>query len=88
MEISKREVSDVQHDASSFFLHKKLFYIDNFYNCIVPKDHWEIRVAFSRGKPAATESRYQTTVHAGCFSVSLIHRTLMWTTGSLTCARM
>ena len=30
----------------------------------------------------------QPTVHAGCFSVSIIHRTLTWTTGSLTCAQM
>ena len=27
-------------------------------------------------------------VHAGCFSVSIIHRTLTWTTGSLMCAQM
>ena len=27
-------------------------------------------------------------VHSGCFSFSLIHRTLIWTTGSLTCAQM
>ena len=44
---------------------------------------------FPRGKPAATGSCYQTyTVHAGCFSVSIIHRTLTWTTGSFTCAQM
>ena len=29
----------------------------------------------------------QPTVHAGCFSVSIIHRTLTWTTGSLTFAQ-
>ena len=28
------------------------------------------------------------TVHAGCLSVSIIHRTLTWTTGSLTCTQM
>ena len=28
------------------------------------------------------------TVHAGCFIVSIIHRTLTWTTGSLTCVQM
>ena len=37
-----------------------------------------------RGKPAAT----QPSVHAGCFSVSIILRTLIWTKGSLTCALM
>ena len=30
----------------------------------------------------------QPTVHAGSFSVSIIHRTLTWTTRSLTCAQM
>ena len=30
----------------------------------------------------------QLTVHGGCFSVSIIHRTLTQTTGSLTCAQM
>ena len=45
---------------------------------------------FTREKPSATESRYpsatQPTVHAGCFSVSVIHWTLPWTTESLKCA--
>ena len=27
-------------------------------------------------------------VHAGCFSVSIVHQTLTWTTGSLTCAQI
>ena len=42
---------------------------------------------FPRGKPAATESQYlaKPTAHAGCFSVSIIHRTLTRTRGSLTC---
>ena len=40
---------------------------------------WVIQVAFPR------ESQLQ---HAGCFSVSMIHQTLTWTTGSLTCAQM
>ena len=30
----------------------------------------------------------QLTVHTGCFSVSIIHRTLIWTTGSLKCAQI
>ena len=37
---------------------------------------------FPWGKPAAT------TVHAGYFSVSIIHQTLTWTTGSLMCAQI
>ena len=42
---------------------------------------------FSQGKPAATESRYPPSnhkVHAGSFRVSMIHRTLTWTIGSVT----
>ena len=30
----------------------------------------------------------QHMVHAGCFSMSIIHQTLMWTTGPLTYAQM
>ena len=46
----------------------------------------EIRVAFP-GKSQLRQSRaIQPTVQAGCFSVSIIHRTLTWTTGSLSCA--
>ena len=46
---------------------------------------------FPQGKPAATKSRYPTLMnykaHAGSFRVSIIHRTLTWPTGSLTCVR-
>ena len=42
----------------------------------------------SRGKPAATESRHPTYGATGYFCVSIIHRTLTWTTGSLACAQM
>ena len=42
----------------------------------------------SRGKPAVTSCTTQPTVHAGCFSISIIHRTLIWTKGSLTCTQM
>ena len=41
-----------------------------------------------QGKPAATQSRYPTLInykaHTGSFRVSVIHRTLTWTIGSLT----
>ena len=50
--------------------------------------HWD----FSHGKFAALHScnnlATQPMVHAGCFSVSIIHQTLTWTTGSLKCARL
>ena len=42
-----------------------------------------------QGKPVATVLRYTTLinykVHDGSFPVSVIHQTLTWTTGSLTC---
>ena len=49
-------------------------------------------VRFPQRKPAAAESCYPTLlinykVHAGSFRVSVIHRDLTWTTGSLTCVR-
>ena len=68
----------------------KNFLTKTIYNCIVPVGFlpWEIRVAFP-GESQLRQSRStQPTVHAGCFSVSIIHRTLTWTTGSLTCAQV
>ena len=41
-----------------------------------------------QGKPAAKSNTSQPTVHAVCFGVSIIHRTLTWTKGYLTCAQM
>ena len=41
---------------------------------------WESQLRQSRAT--------QSTVHPGCFSVSIIHRTLTWTAESLTCAQM
>ena len=49
---------------------------------------WEIRVAFPGENQLRQSRATQATVHAGCFSVSIIHRTLPWTTGSLTYAQM
>ena len=65
-------------------------FIYAFYNCIVPVGFLprEIRVAFP-GESQLRQSRAaQPTVHSGCFSVSIFHRTLTWTTGSLTCTQM
>ena len=54
-------------------------------NCIVPlgfssmgNSDWLLC-----GKPAVTESRYPTYMHAGCLNVSMVHQILTWTTGSL-----
>ena len=49
---------------------------------------WKIRVAFSGESQLRHSRATQRTVHTGCFIVSIIHRTLTWTTGSLTCAQM
>ena len=51
---------------------------------------WEIWVAFSK-ESQLQQSCYtqlkQIKVHAGSFCVSIIHGTLTWMTGSLTCVR-
>ena len=61
-----------------------------FYDCIsrvgfLPR---EIRVAFPMESRLRQSGATQQTVHARCFSVSIIHRTLTWTTGSLPCELM
>ena len=73
-----------------FLTFKKYIFIYTFYNCVVPMGFlpWKIRVAFP-GESQLRQSRAtQPTVHAGCFIVSIIHRTLAWITGSLTCTQM
>ena len=67
-----------------------LFYFlkkNTFYNCIVQMGFlpWEIWVAFPGESHLQQRHATRPTVHAGCFSVSIIHQTLTWTTGSLTC---
>ena len=60
------------------------------YKCIVLIRFlpWEIWVAFP-GESQLRQSRAtQHMEHAGRLSVYTIHRTLPWTTGSLTCAQM
>ena len=66
-----------------FFFFKKKFFLQLYCpNGISPMEN---SGRFPRGKPAATESRYPT--YCACW-VSIIQRTLTWTTGSLTCAQM
>ena len=70
--------------------HFFFFFSLTFYKCIVQIGFLslEIRVAFP-GESQLRQSRAsQPTVHAGRFSVSIIHRTLTWPTGFLTCAHM
>ena len=61
---------------------------NTFYKvCIVPMEN--SGCFFFPGESQLRQSRAtQPKVHAGCFSVSIIHRTLTWTTGSLVCAQM
>ena len=61
-----------------------------FYNFIVlmgflPR---EIHTAFPGESQLWQGHATQPTVHAGCFSVSISHQTLTWTTGSLPCTQM
>ena len=68
----------------------KTFFKITFYYCIVPMGFHprKIRVAFP-GESQLRQSRAtQPTVYAGCLSVSIMHRTLACTTGSLTCTQM
>ena len=64
-----------------------------FVHCVVPMGFSPMGNygRFPQGKPGATESRYPTLIynkaHAGSFRVCIVHRTLTWTTGSLTCLR-
>ena len=44
---------------------------------------WEIQVAFPWKSQLWQSRATQPTAHAGCFSVSIIHQTLTWTTRSL-----
>ena len=62
--------------------HCTLHFLFFFNNCIVPKEFllWEIRVAFPRESQLRQSHATQPIVHAGCLSVSIIHRTLTWTT--------
>ena len=74
----------------AFFFFSPFFFNITFYICIVPMGFLprKIRVAFP-GESQLRQSRARKpTAPAGCFSVSKIHRTLTWTTGSLTCAQM
>ena len=73
-------------------LRKEPFFFLNtfFYNCIVQMGFlpWKIQVAFPGKSQLQQGHAIQPRVHARCSSVSIIHRTLTWTTGSLTCAQM
>ena len=63
------------------------YFLNNF---IVPRGFlpWENRVAFPGESQLRQSHATQPTVHAWCFSVSIIYRIPTWTTGSLTCVQM
>ena len=44
---------------------------------------WEIRLVFPRESQLRQSRATQPTVHAECFSASIIHRTLTWLVGWL-----
>ena len=48
---------------------------------------WEIRVALPGERQLRQNRATQPTVYAERFSVSIVHRTLTWITGSLICAQ-
>ena len=77
-----------QNVLTSQSVSSTLFFIFN--NCIVPFGFLprEIRVAFPTENQLRQSRATQTTEHAECFSVSIIHRTLTRTIGALTCAQM
>ena len=59
-------------------------------NCIAPLGFltWEIWVTLP-GKIQQQQSyATQPMVNAGCFSFSIIHQTMTWTTGPITCAQI
>ena len=70
-----------------WFLH---LCISHFCNCIVPMGFlpWKIWVAFPEESQLWQCCATQPMVNAGCFSVSITHWPLTWTTGSLTCLQM
>ena len=73
---------DENHD---FFLFS--FYILQLY-CPFGFLQWKTQVAFPWESQLQQSHTIQPMVHAGCFSVSIIHRTMTWTTRSLTCTRI
>ena len=60
------------------------------YYCVVPLGflQWEIRATFLGESQLRHGRATRPTVHAGCFSVSIIHWTPTWTAGSLTCTQV
>ena len=73
--------------------HNRNFYLSLYFSQLQLLSQWD----FSHGKfgllfpwesqPQKSRAT-QPTVHAKYLSVSIIHRTLTWTTGSLTCKQM
>ena len=83
----------ILHHQPSTVLHFDVFLFKFFFffvTTVVSQwdfTHGKFRLP-SPGKASCDSCTTQPTVHSGCFSVPIIHRTLTWTTGSLTCAQM
>ena len=81
----------MQPDGRQFSSFTCLFLLYIFFNNrIVPMGFLsrDIRVTFPGENQLRQSRATQPTVHAGCFSVSTIHRTLTWTAASLRSAQM
>ena len=79
----KCKVFNICPDDSSEQLNAFFTFI--FYNCIVPMGFlsWEIWVPFPGESQLQQSCATLSRVHAGCFSVSMICWTLIWTTWSV-----
>ena len=65
-------------------------FLKTFYNCIVPMGFLKLEIQVASPGESQLRQSHATPprVHAVHFSVSVIHQTLTWTTGSLTYAQM
>ena len=83
----KTELGDLGLMDTEKFYFLKLFLL--FTNALSQWDfsHGKFRLP-SPGNASCDSRATQHMVHAGCFSVSIVHQTLTWTMGFLKCAQM
>ena len=88
--LSKIDIKPTGHFKTKSVTSVFFKFLQKSSNCIVPLGFlpWEIRVAFPGENQLRQTRATQPRVHVGCFGVSIIHRTLTWPTGSLTCTQM
>ena len=97
LQMSSTLVVGLQHVAHAAALHcpQKAFLIIylfiHFTLKLIVLSLWDFYRKFSllsQRKASCDSHSTRPTVYAGCFSVSIIHWPLTWTTGSLTCTQM